>query len=131
MVTGQVFGQTNNSNCNPCYLHARFRDLSTNALSPFIAVDVGRGDFNIHYAPLASTWLFPVQPGMRTFVLEASVTPDETNAVSVNNPIITAIYVPFGPHGVVSGEGIQAPKTAAKAAKRKAALKVARTTPQR
>jgi hypothetical protein len=50
------------------------------------------------YVGLAITWVFPVAAGEQSFALAASQFPSNV-VVDFANPIITALYVPFGPTG--------------------------------
>lgn len=87
------------TNCSNCPLEIYVRDDKTGAISMYgIAMLAG----SLALAQSTSTsWVFPVTPGNRTFTLVGGVLGNASNfAVEVVvNPVLTALFVPFGPNG--------------------------------
>ena len=50
------------------------------------------------YVSVAITWVFPVAAGEQTFALVGAPFPNAL-VVEYADPILTALYVPFGPTG--------------------------------
>jgi hypothetical protein len=100
LVTGTTNVVTTDSTCNPCYLHQRLRDPDGN-FSLINFTSVGNGTLNITRSIATNTWVFPVTgPGSRTFGLQAAATDPD---VGLENATITALFVPFGPTGDLTG----------------------------
>jgi len=95
LVTGTSNILTGDSGCTPCYWHQRLRDGSGN-VSTVNFTSVG---FNAR-AIATNVWVFPVTAGSQTFGLEAA---GVLGTVGLENPTITALFVPFGPTGTVAG----------------------------
>lgn len=95
LVTGTSNIYTGDTGCVPCYWHQRLRDGSGNVST----VNFTGVRFNDR-AIATSVWVFPVTAGSQTFGLQAD---DVIGTVGLENPSITALFVPFGPTGTLAG----------------------------
>jgi len=100
LLTSQAQFKTQSSACAPCYVHFRFHDqtATTTPTSPVQIASIGFGTTDIIDVPGSATWVFPVTAGPRTFALESGTFPS-TASIAVVNPVITALFIPFGPSG--------------------------------
>jgi hypothetical protein len=100
LLVAQANAQTTSSTCNPCFLHMHFRNLTTSVASPTVIGSVGNGSGSTQATPIATTWIYAVEPGERTFALETGVFPGSAaGLVSTRNPAISALFVPFANTG--------------------------------
>jgi hypothetical protein len=99
LVTG-TFEVYNPSTTCPCEIHARLRDTVANTDSAHTFDNVGNpaAPATTGFANVALSWIFPVTPGVRTFALQGAKYPAAATA-TLENPVINAIYVPFGASG--------------------------------
>jgi hypothetical protein len=82
--------------CDPCLGVIRLRDAVNGATGTEQVATFGDGSAEAS-AQLATNWVFPVEAGRRVFALDAiGAVP---NKIFVDNPTVTALFVPFGPSG--------------------------------
>jgi len=98
VVQGALYFETASDACNPCDGQARLRNMGNGEASPALVASVGDGTTTAHATPVSPVWVFGVEAGTHSFVLDASVVPARA-AVSVRNPTVNATYVPFGASG--------------------------------
>jgi hypothetical protein len=108
LLNGQMSAQTTSAACNPCYAHLRLHDTGEEDTSPTTLGSVGNGTTSAANEALAVTYIFPATAGTRTYLLEAGKFPGGS-AVSFANPVLTGLYVPFGPTG---GKTLEVPAPA-------------------
>jgi hypothetical protein len=90
------------TSCNPCRGAIRLRhDVEDPAEDPLGFQQVETFGDGIHEssAQLATSWVFVVEAGRLTFALDAATTGAAPSSIFVDNPTVTALYVPFGPSG--------------------------------
>lgn len=103
LLTGVVTMLTSDSSCNPCYAHVFLMDKSNAEVSPVAVESIGNGTGNTQEHSVTVTWVFPVaESGARTFALQAGA---GDSPVTTANPVITALYVPFGTKGTTELAG--------------------------
>jgi hypothetical protein len=103
-VSGWVSASSGDStNCTPCYLHMRLRDVTGAAKSPDNVGEVNTAGDGFGGTSMAMSWVFPVAAGQRTFSLDADPCspgcPNINSSVFFANATLTALYVPFGSAG--------------------------------
>jgi hypothetical protein len=95
MIGTLVGGDTT---CNPCLGVMRLRDKVSGALGTEQAATFGKGNGEAS-AQLATSWVFTVTTGPRSFTLDA-LTSGAPGDIFVDNPTLTALFVPFGSTGL-------------------------------
>jgi hypothetical protein len=86
------------TSCNPCLGAIRLRDKINDATGSEQVATFGNGSTEVS-TQLATSWVFPVTAGRRTFTLDAVTTGAAADQIFVDNPTLTALFVPFGPSG--------------------------------
>jgi hypothetical protein len=108
LVSGAVGFETTDPDCgsadfNACLLYIRLRDtvapIGPDPATPRSASPsrfaMARYDGD-RVPAVTQSYLFPVEAGQRTFVIEVATITTYINKVRVREPILTALYVPFG-----------------------------------
>lgn len=104
LATGTVTAVTTSTTCDPCYAHVLLTDKTSLEVSPVAIQSVGFGATETIEEVITVTWVFPVDAaGNRTFALRVGSS-DPEEAVFAN-PVITALYVPFGAKGTLEVAG--------------------------
>jgi hypothetical protein len=99
LVSGSVSIDTflgGDTSCDLCVGVMRLRDKVNGALSAQQVGTFGSGSDEAG-TQLATTWVFPVSAGRRTFALDTLG--QVADKVFADNPTLTALFVPFGPSG--------------------------------
>ena len=100
LVSGSVSMSTlagGNTSCNPCLGVMRLRDDVSGATGTEQAGTFGNGS-DESSAQLATSWVFAVTAGTRTFKLDTLTTGAASDVYS-DNATLTALFVPFGSGG--------------------------------
>jgi hypothetical protein len=108
LLNGQLSAATDATACNPCHAHLRLYDTGEDDSSPTIIGSMGNGTESTASEALAVTYVFPATAGTRTYRLEAGKFPPAAE-VSFSNPVLTGLYVPYGPTG---GKTLEVPAPA-------------------
>jgi hypothetical protein len=90
-VMVQGYAYADDAGC-ACTAQLWLRDDSTTTYSPGTAAETT----NLGYASLSLGWIFPASPGSHSYSLVGLV---DGSGLFLRNPVITALFVPFGAYG--------------------------------
>jgi hypothetical protein len=86
--------------CSNCVVEARLHDVSANTDSPVTIASGGAGS-RATYLPVSLHWVFAAAAGAHTYSLTS--TQDDTGGpFGIDNPAVTAQFIPFGSTGSAS-----------------------------
>ena len=83
--------------CTRCLVEARLHDVTSATDSPMTVATCGNGS-SATYVPVTVQWVFPVKPGPHSYSL-TTVQYDTGGPFQIDNPVVTAQYIPFGSTG--------------------------------
>lgn len=92
------------TSCDPCIGVMRLRDKVNDATGAEQVAAFGNGSTEAA-AQLSTSWAFPVTAGRRTFALDTH-TEGAAGDIYSDNPTLTALFVPFGPSGVLAAGAV-------------------------
>lgn len=86
--------------CSRCLVEARLHDAGAGTDSPMIVLTLGTGT-EAAYASGSLQWVFPAAAGPHSYSL-ATVQFDTGGPAAIDNPVVTAQFIPFGSTGSVT-----------------------------